>query len=675
MTSQIAPAVDAALAQKIANTLRFLSADGVQKAKSGHPGMPMGCAEIATVLLTRFLQIDPNDPNWIDRDRFVLSAGHGCMLLYSMLYLQGFLTLDDLKNFRQTGSRAPGHPERGETPGVDMTAGPLSAGFASGVGMALAERIMAEMYNTPKYEVIDHYTYIIMSDGCHMEGLSNEAASLAGHLKLGRIIAIYDDNEISIEGPTSLAFTENVNARYEALGWHVVDVPDGHDQDAIAAAIQAAREEHTRPSLVVCHTKIARGAPKREGDAESHGAPLGEEELLAAKKNMGWSKEMFHAPAEVLAYFEEKKGEWAKLRADWNALYAEYEDKHKALAKEFGRVASRELPKQWKQATPVFEPGKPVATRSAGGEVMNAFGAVIPELIGGAADLAPSTRTIIKTGEYPEFIAPNMFLGRNLHFGVREHAMGHITNGLALHGGFIPFASTFFVFHDFMRPSLRLAAIMKQQVIHVYTHDSIFVGEDGPTHQPVEHFAAIRCMPNVHLFRPCDANETAFAWQYALNRQDGPTVLALSRQNLPILDRTKYASAENVLKGGYILHEENEEKSEILLIASGSEVHLAVEIADMLREAGRSVRIVSMPSLDVFKAQSDGYHKRILPKRIKKRVVIEAGVVQGWEGILGDSGVFIGMDSFGVSGPYQDLARKFGFCADAVLDKLAEADY
>ncbi len=675
MTNNAVPAVAPELAQKISNTLRFLSADAVQQANSGHPGLPMGCADIATVLLTRFLRIDPNDPGWIDRDRFVLSAGHGSALLYSMLFLAGYLTLDDLRGFRQLDSKTPGHPEYGETPGVDMTAGPLAAGFATGVGMSLAESMLAETYNSPKYEIINHFTYVLMGDGCNMEGLSNEAASLAGHLKLGRLIAIYDDNEISIEGSTDLAFTEDVNARYEALGWHVIDVPDGHDHESIAAAIMEAQKELTRPSLIVCHTKIGKGCPNKEGSAKTHGEPLGEEELLAAKQAASWPEEKFSAPVEVMEYFEKRKAEWRNARKQWDELFAAYESHHKSLAKEFTRVLTKEPPKMWKQSLPIYAPGTQIATRNAGGEVMNALGEVYPEFVGGSADLAPSTKTEVKTGQYPEFVSPGNFLGRNLHFGVREHAMGHITNGLALHGGFIPFCATFMVFHDYMRPSLRMAALMRQQVIHVYTHDSIFVGEDGPTHQPVEHLAAIRSIPRVYLFRPCDANETAFAWQYAMSRKDGPTALALSRQKLPILDRDQFGSAEGVLKGGYVLAREDEGREEILIIATGSEVHLAIELLEMLREAGRKVRLVSMPCLDLFKSQPANARNLVIPKYIKKRVVIEAGIIQGWEGLLGDKGVFVGLDDFGTSGPYKALAEKYGFTADAVLDKLAEADY
>ncbi len=674
MSSQVPAGPDPKLAQQIANTIRFLSADGVEKAGSGHPGLPMGCADIATVLFTRFMTIDPDDPSWIDRDRFILSAGHGSMLLYTLLYFAGYLTLEDLQNFRQTDSRTPGHPEHGDVPGVDMTAGPLAAGFAAGVGMTLAEAMMRDMYATPKYEVVDHHTYVLMSDGCNMEGLSNEAASLAGHLKLGRLIAIYDDNEISIEGSTDLAFTENVNARYEALGWHVQDI-DGHDHEAIAAAIQAAKQERTRPSLIVAHTTIGKGAPEKAGTAESHGAPLGEAELRAAKEAMGWPTEMFHVPAEVTAYWESKKTEWRGARKEWDALFAKFEKDHKALAKEMTRVVKGELPKQWKHALPTYEAGKEIATRNAGGEIMNAFGEIIPELVGGSADLEPSTKTHIKTGEYADFIAPNMFLGRNIHFGVREHAMGQIVNGLALHGGFIPFGSTFMVFHDYMRAAVRMSAIMRQHCVWVYTHDSIFVGEDGPTHQPVEHLAALRCIPRLHVVRPCDANETAWAWQYALDRSDAPTALALTRQKVPVLDRTEMAEPKGLLKGGYILQDALEGQAEILLCASGSEVHVAVEVANILREAGRTVRIVSMPCLDLFKEQSEGYRRKLFPKRFKKRAIIEAGVVQGWEGILGDSGVFIGLDDFGRSGPYKELAIKYGFTADAILDRLAEADF
>ncbi len=668
------PPIAPDVAQKIANTIRFLSADGVQAANSGHPGLPMGCAEIATVLLTRFLRIDPKETTWWNRDRFILSAGHGSMLLYSMLALAGILSVDDLKQFRQLGSHTPGHPEFGDVPGVDFTAGPLGAGFAAAAGMALSERMLAEMYNTPKFDVMSHYTYVLMGDGCNMEGVALEAASLAGHLKLGKMIAFYDDNEISIEGNTSLAFTENVNARYEAMGWHVQDI-DGHDMEAIANAILAAQGVEDKPSVIVAHTRIGRGAPNKEGKSSAHGEPLGEDELLAAKKNMGWSEEKFYVPSEVTKAMDGVRAQWAETRAKWDSDMESYEGSHKAIAKEFIRVMKGELPKSWKNATPEFAANEKIATRASGGKVMNAFGEILPELVGGAADLAPSTKTEIKTGKYPGFVGAGNYLGRNIHFGVREHAMGQMMNGMSAHGGFIPFSSTFFVFMDYMRPALRMAALAKFQQIFVMTHDSIFVGEDGPTHQPIEQIASIRCMPNVTLFRPCDANETAYAWQYAIAKQDGPTVLTLSRQNLPTLDRTQFAPAKDTLKGGYILELDPEGIAEIVLIASGSEVHLALTVAGILREAGRRVRVVSMPSLDLFKQQPEGYRRKVLPKRFKNRLVVEAGVRMGWEDILGDRGIFVGMEGFGASGPAEELAKKFGFTSEQILDKLAEADF
>ena len=662
------------LAAKIANTIRFLSADGVQKANSGHPGMPMGSAEIAAVLMTRFLRIDPKDQKWLNRDRFVLSAGHASMLLYSMLHLQGFLALDDLRNFRQLGSRTPGHPEYHDVPGVEATTGPLGAGFSMAVGMAMGERMLAEMYNTPKFDVIDHFTYVLMGDGCHMEGVTNEAASLAGHLRLGRLVAIYDDNEISIEGSTDIAFTENVGLRYEALGWHVQDV-DGHDCDAVALAIENARNELARHSLIVAHTIIGKGAPTKAGSHEVHGEPLGAAELAAAKAAAGWPAEDFHVPPEVADYFDVRRGEWMAMRERWNELFAAYDKKHHATARELLRVASGELPKQWKKACPEFPAGKAVATRSSGGEIMNRFGAAIPELVGGSADLAPSNKTEIKTGQYPEFIGPGSFLGRNIHFGVREHAMGWITDGLALHGCFIPFCATFMVFHDYMRPAVRLASLMRRRCIFVYTHDSIYVGEDGPTHQPVEHLASLRAIPRLHLWRPCDANEAVYAWQSAIDYREGPTALALTRQNLETLDRGRYAPAHDALKGMYLLDAEGEGQAEILVIATGSEVHLGLAVAGALREQGRVVRVVSAPCLELFKRQADGYRKKVLPRRLRRRVVIEAGIVQGWEGILGDSGVFIGMDDFGCSGPAARLAEKYGFTVPAVLEKLSRAGW
>lgn len=677
MSNNLTPAIDLGLSRKIANTIRWLSADGVQKANSGHPGLPMGCADIAAVLLTRVLNIDPDDDKWCDRDRFILSAGHGSMLLYSMFYLAGFLELDDLKQFRQIGSKTPGHPEFGYTKGVDFTGGPLGAGFAASVGMALSERMLSEMYNTPSYEIVDHFTYVLMGDGCNQEGISQEAASLAGHLKLGRLIAIYDSNGIQIDGKTDICFTEDVGARYEADGWHVQRI-DGHDHDAIAAAIAAAQEVTDKPSLIIATTTIGKGAGgDKEGSNKCHGAPLGKDVIIAGKKSMGWPEEEFHVPAEVLEYFGKRKDLWREVRKQWNERFAEFGNKHASLQKEFSRVISGELPKSWKNLMPEFGPDATIATRASGGKILDAFAEGIPELVGGSADLVESNKTLITKGQFTkyEFVEPQMYLARNIHYGVREHAMGQITNGIAAHGGLIPFCSTFLVFSDYLRPAIRLSALQKLRTLYIFTHDSIFVGEDGPTHQPVEHFAALRCMPNVDLFRPADANEAAYAYQYALGRTDGPTVLALSRQNLPTLDREAFAHARDTLKGGYILERDPEGIAEICLIASGSEVHLALAVAGVLRQAGRTVRVVSMPSLDVFKKQSEGYRKKVLPKRFKNRCVIEAGVIDGWEGILGEKGIFVGMEGFGECGPAEKVAEHFGFSVDSILDKLAEAGF
>ena len=663
------------LSEKIADTLRFLSADQVQRANSGHPGMPMGSAEIATVLMTRFLKIDPKDEKWINRDRFVLSAGHASALLYSMLYLQGFLTMEDLMNFRQLGSRTPGHPEYGDTPGVDASTGPLGAGFSMAVGMAAAERILAEMYNTPKFDVIDHYTYVLTGDGCQMEGTLYETASLAGHLGLGRLIVIYDRNQVTIDGKTDIAFTEDVGNRYLSMGWHVQEV-NGQDIEAVTAALENAREEKAKPSLIVAHTTIAFGSPHKAGSSSAHGAPLGVEELKEAKEARNWPVQDFYVPQEVADYFDVRRGEWLAMRQEWNDLYAAYDKKHHSTARELQRVMTGDLPKQWKNALEEFPVGKAMAGRAAGNKVMNQLGAVLPELVGGSADLTGSNLTEIKTGAYPDFIDKGSFLGRNIHFGVREHGMGWFSNGMALHGGIIPYSATFLVFHDFMRPTVRLAALMKLRNIFIYTHDSFMVGEDGPTHQPVEHLASLRAMPNLNVWRPADANETVYAWQAAVERRNGPSALCLSRQDLEILDRSRYAPAKDTLKGMYLLETEGGDKqAEILLIATGGEVQLALAVAQALREQGRAVRVVSAPCLEVFKTQADGYRKKVLPKRLKKRLIIEAGVVQGWEGILGDSGIFIGMDGFGHSGKPVQVAEKLGFTVPAILEKVNQAGW
>ncbi len=655
-------ALPAELAGSIANTIRFLSADAIQAANSGHPGLPMGCADIATVLLSRFLRVDPADPTWFNRDRFILSAGHGSMLVYSMLYLQGYISLDDLTQFRQFESKTPGHPELGDVPGVDMTTGPLGAGFSTAAGISIAERMLAERFSP---DVIDHYTYVLMGDGCNMEGVTQEAASLAGHLGLGRMIAIYDDNEISIEGDTDLAFTENVNARYEALGWHVQDI-DGHDHDAIAAAIVAAQEETTRPSLIVAHTTIGKGAPTLAGSASSHGAPLGEDEIIAGKAAIGWGAETFHVPAEVNVWAESFRASLSPLRLQWDSAMANFAAADSTKAAELDRLIAGELPKGWQDARPTFDADvKGIASRASGGKALNAFAAVIDELVGGSADLAPSCKTEMTSGNYTDFISRGHYAGRNIHFGVREHAMGNILNGLALHG-LVPLGSTFMVFSDYMRPPIRLAALMGLRSIFVFTHDSFYVGEDGPTHQPIEHIAAMRAIPNLHVMRPGDANETAYAWQYAIGRSNGPTTLALTRQNLPTLDRTVYASAEGTLKGGYVL--DTDDANDYLLIASGSEVSVAVGAAKLLRDAGKTVRVVSMPCLDAFETQPGSYQAEVLAG--EKIVVIEAGIEQGWGRTLGRDGLFLGMDDFGKCGPCATLAEYYGLTAPKVAESI-----
>ena len=671
MSTFCSPAVTPELADKIAHTLRFLAIDGVNAANSGHPGMPMGCADIATVLLTRFLRIDPNDPNWCNRDRFALSAGHGSMLLYSMLHFLGFIEVEELKRFRQIDSLTPGHPEVGHVPGVDATTGPLGAGFATATGFALSERMYASRYNTPEQEVVDHYTYVLMGDGCNMEGVTNEAASLAGHLKLGKLIVLYDDNEISIEGDTDLAFTENVNKRYEAMGWHVQDI-DGHDQNAIAEAISAAQADD-RPSLVVCHTVIGKGSPNMVGSHEVHGAPLGAEEALETKKACSWVLEDFHIPQEVEQYFVQRREQLSTLRQEWDSRMQALTDSQPEKASELTRLIDRRLPEGWESSMPVFEADpKGMATRASSGKVLNAFAGAIDELVGGSADLAPSNKSEMTNGKWNSFIDAGDYSGRNIHFGVREHAMGNIINGLAL-DGFVPLGATFMVFHDYMRPTLRLAAMQKCGSIFVYTHDSFYVGEDGPTHQPVEHLAAIRSIPNVHLMRPCDANETAEAWRYAISRRNGPTALALTRQNLPTLDRSGMGPAGGTLLGGYILT--CDENPEILLIASGSEVHLALGAAKSLREEGRRVRVVSMPCLDLFLTQPEEYQHNIIPPSVSKRVVLEAGIEQGWGRILGQNGLFIGMDDFGASGPCKELEEKFGFTLPSVIKAITDSGF
>lgn len=648
------------------NTIRTLAMDAVQKANSGHPGMPMGMADAAFVLWTRFLRHNPRNPKWVNRDRFVLSAGHGSMLLYSLLYLTGYdLPLEELMRFRQWESKTPGHPEYGPTPGVETTTGPLGQGFANGVGMALAERLLAARFNRPGFEIIDHYTYAIVSDGDLMEGISHEAAALAGHLRLGKLIYLYDDNGISIDGPTSLAYSDDVVARFQGYHWHVQRV-DGHDRAAVEAAIRAAQAETERPSLIICRTHIAYGSPHKQDTAEAHGAPLGEEEVRLTKRNLGWPEDaQFWVPQEVLAVFRRAVEEGIQREQAWNTLFTRYRAEYPDLAAELERVMAGELPEGWDAHLPVFQAGdKDIATRAASGRTLDVLVPAIPELIGGSADLTPSNNTRAKG---VEIVKPGDFRGRYIHFGVREHGMGGILNGLALHGGLIPFGGTFLVFSDYMRPSIRLAAMMGLRVIFVFTHDSIFVGEDGPTHEPVEHLAALRAIPGLVVIRPADANETVEAWKVALTRR-GPTALALSRQNLPILDRSQLAPASELRKGAYVLADAANGQPDVILLATGSEVVLALEARKLLAAEGIQARVVNMPSWELFEQQPPSYQEAVLPPVITRRVAIEAAVRLGWDRYLGPEGIFIGMDRFGASAPYKVLAEKFGFTPQRVAE-------
>ena len=657
------------LDQLCINTIRLLAVDAVQAAESGHPGMPMGMAAPAYVLWTRFLRHNPANPNWVNRDRFILSAGHGSMLLYALLHLSGYdLSLDEIKRFRQWGSLTPGHPERGLTPGVETTTGPLGQGFGNGVGMAVAERYLAQMFNRPGFEIVEHYTYAIVSDGDLMEGVASEAASLAGHLKLGKLIYLYDDNKISIEGSTDLSFSEDVPARFRAYGWHVQTV-DGLDLTAIEEAIRLAQAERERPSLIDCRTHIAYGSPNKHDTAAAHGEPLGEEEVRLTKQNLGWPPDAkFFIPDVVRGYFAEQLEYWRHLEADWHSLFESYRQKHPDLAIQFERLMAGELPEGWQSRIPRFSPGKPMATRNASGEVLNALAPTLPALIGGSADLAPSTKTYMKGMGDQEAHSPG---GRNLHFGVREHAMAAAVNGMAAHGGLRPFGSTFFVFSDYMRPSLRLSAIMELPVVWVFTHDSIFVGEDGPTHEPVEHLASLRAIPHLVTIRPADANETAVAWEVALER-NGPTALILTRQNVPIFDRTRTAPAEGLKRGAYVLADA-ERKPDLILIGTGSEVSLALEARAALAGQGIQARVVSMPSWELFEAQPEAYREQVLPADVPVRLAVEAGSPQGWERYVGPFGGVLGIGRrFGASAPYKVLAEKYGFTVDDVVAQASE---
>lgn len=658
-----------ALDQLCINTIRMLAVDAVQKANSGHPGMPMGAAPMAYVLWTRFLRMNPANPRWPDRDRFVLSAGHGSMLLYSLLHLTGYdLPLEELKNFRQWDSKTPGHPESYHAPGVETTTGPLGQGFANGVGMAIAERFLAAHFNRPGHTIVDHYTYGIVSDGDLMEGISHEAASLAGHLKLGKLIYLYDDNQISIEGSTDLAFTEDRAARFVAYGWHVQQLDDGNDLEAITRAIRAAQEESRRPSIITIRTHIGYGSPNKQDTAAAHGEPLGIDEVKLTKENLGWPLEpTFMISKEALARFRQALQEGKKREDEWNVNFQSYEKAFPELAEEWKRAMNGELPSGWNKDIPTFPTdAKGMATRGASGTVINAIAPNLPTLIGGSADLAPSTKTLIK--DVDDFKADH-YGQRNMHFGVREHAMGGIISGMALHGGLIPYGATFLIFSDYMRPSIRLAAMMGLKVIYVFTHDSIGLGEDGPTHQPIEQLASLRAIPGLTVIRPADANETAEAWRFALEGKSGPVALVLTRQNLPTLNRSKYAPSDGLSRGAYILSDTEGKKPEVIVIASGSEVHVALEAAEKLRQKGIAVRVVSMPTWELFEVQSDDYRNKVLPPEIPARVAVEAGVPQGWHRYIGDMGEVIGLNRFGASAPYKTLFEKFGFTADHVAEK------
>ncbi|MEL7645859.1 MAG: transketolase [Anaerolineaceae bacterium] len=650
------------------NTIRFLSADAVQNANSGHSGLPMGTAAIAYTLYKKHLKFNPRNPDWSDRDRFVLSGGHGSMLLYSLFYLTGYdLSLDELKNFRRWGSRTPGHPEYGVTPGVEITTGPLGQGLATAVGMAMAEAHLAAVYNRPGHEIINHYTYVLASDGDLMEGVTSEAGSLAGHLRLGKLIVFYDDNRITIDGTTDISFTEDRAKRYEAYHWHVLRVQDGNNVEELDAAVKAAKAA-PRPSIIICRTHIGFGYPTWQDNSAAHSGIPSKEELEGAKKNLGYPTEpLFYVSDEVLAHYREAVPAGEKLEADWNARFAAYEQAHPELAAELKRILSGELPAGWEEKLPVFKPDlKGTPTRSASNKVINALSGVIPEMMGGSADLTTSNSTLI---ENTKSFQADQYDGRYIHFGVREHAMGTILNGLAVHKGVVPFAATFLVFSDYLRPALRISALSDLPSIWLFSHDSFNLGEDGPTHQPVEHLTSLRLIPNVVTIRPADANETSEAWRIALKRRHAPTVIALSRQALPVFDREKYKPASGAQKGAYVLGDLGEGKPRLILIASGSEVELIVRAGEQLAAEGVPVRLVSFPSWELFKAQDQAYRDSVLLPEVKARLMVEAGTSIGFDKWVGPEGDYIAMDHFGASAPNAVLFEKFGFNLGNVLEK------
>ncbi len=655
------------IVQKSIDTVRVLSTDAVQKANSGHPGTPMALAPLGHILWTQVMRYNPKNPQWANRDRFVLSCGHACMLQYSYLYLTGYgISLDDIKNFRQLHSITAGHPEYGLTPGIEVTTGPLGQGFANGVGMAIAQKYMAARYNKPDFGIFDYKIYAICSDGDIMEGITSETASLAGHLKLGNMIYFYDDNTITIEGHTDLAFNEDVKKRFEAYGWHVQKVDDVNDLEALSQAIKNAQEESERPSLIKVKSVIGYGSPNKHNTAAAHGAALGEEEVKLVKKNFGFDPDKnFAVPEDVLDYYRKAGEKSAQQEKSWDESFKKYKQRHPALAKEYETISAGILPDGWEQKLPVFEPGDKMATRKASGKTLNAIADFLPQLVGGSADLAPSTNT--NQDGYKSFSYKHRD-GRNFHFGIREHAMGAVLNGMVLSKYLIPYGATFLVFSDYMRPPLRLAAIMKVRIIMVFTHDSIGLGEDGTTHQPVEQLIGLRTVPNMMVIRPADANETAQAWKVAIKHTEGPVALLLTRQGVPIIDQGKYAEAKNLEKGAYILSDSDGDP-DLILIGTGSEVHLILKAQEKLRESNIQVRVVSMPCWSLFNSQGEAYREQVLPSKIRKRLAVEAGSTMGWLRYVTEEGEIIGVDKFGESAPGEEVMEEYGFSVENVVKR------
>jgi len=655
------------------NTIRTLSMDAVQKANSGHPGAPMALAPAAYILWKKFLRFNPKDPNWINRDRFILSNGHASMLLYSMLFLSGYdVSLEDLKNFRQWGSKTAGHPEYGLAPGIETTTGPLGQGFMNGVGMGIAEKHLASIFNREGFDIVDHRIFVFCSDGDLMEGASHEAASLAGHLGLGKLVYLYDDNHISIEGNTDLTYSDDVSKRFEAYHWHVQNIGENANNiAALSQAYQNAIDETDRPSIILVRSHIGFGSPNFQDTSEAHGSPLGEEEVKLTKRNYGWPEdEKFLVPDEALAHMRESIEKGKQLEQEWNNLFKEYKKAFPELAKQLQNYLDQKLPKTWDKDIPDFKPedGK-IATRSASSKVINGFAKNVPWFVGGSADLSPSTKTLMKMTNYFE---KNEYTNRNIDWGVREHAMSGICNGIYLHGGLRPFASTFFIFTDYARPSIRLASLMEIPIIYVMTHDSIGLGEDGPTHQPVEHLASLRAMPHLCVIRPADANETAYAWRVAIERKNGPTMLVLSRQNLPIFDRKNLGDAKDTTRGAYILSKEKGKKPKVIIISSGSEVQIALEAQEKLTKKKIDARVVSMPSWELFKEQTKAYREKVLPSDVKVKVAVEAASPFGWQEWVGDSGLIIGIDKFGASAPYQEIYKHYGITSQNIVNKVVK---